>query len=183
LWWTEFHLVFPFFSFSPSIVAVYIFTAPTCKATMISLEPCALNADVQHFIPKFKKIFLLYGYPWKRVWGERRPKDRVTLQIILVFTLTCPKTLTQPCVSVFDKNLHWPCVSGKYIYTLQQVKCKCKKLRHLHLYRIYTPYIWLLTLTRTTLVETFQIPYMGMPWLVGKCTPPSQSCSFQQTTM
>ncbi len=33
---------------------------------MISLEPCALNADVQHFIPKFKKIFLLYGYPWKK---------------------------------------------------------------------------------------------------------------------
>jgi len=26
--------------------------------------------------------------PERRVWGERRPKDRVTLQITLVFTLT-----------------------------------------------------------------------------------------------
>jgi hypothetical protein len=37
--------------------------------------------------------------PERRVWGERRPKDRVTLQIILVFTfsLTHPKTFTGPC--------------------------------------------------------------------------------------
>ncbi len=38
-------------------------------------------------------------------------------------------------------------------------KCKCKKFGHvsvndLHLHEIYTPYIWLLTLTRTTLVKT-----------------------------
>jgi len=33
------------------------------------------------------------------------------------------------------------------------------------------PYIWLLTLTHTTLVETFEIPYLGMSWLVGKCPP------------
>jgi hypothetical protein len=33
----------------------------------------------------------------RRVWNERRPKERVTLQIILVFTLTLthPKTLTE----------------------------------------------------------------------------------------
>jgi hypothetical protein len=31
--------------------------------------------------------------PERRVWGERRPKGRVTLQIIIVFTLKCPKTL------------------------------------------------------------------------------------------
>jgi hypothetical protein len=32
----------------------------------------------------------------RRVWGERRPKGRVTLQIILIFALmlTCPKTFT-----------------------------------------------------------------------------------------
>jgi hypothetical protein len=35
-----------------TVAAAYIFTAPTCKATTtISLEPCALNADFQHFIP------------------------------------------------------------------------------------------------------------------------------------
>jgi hypothetical protein len=32
--------------------------------------------------------------PERRAWGERRPKDRVTLQIILVFTHTYPKTFT-----------------------------------------------------------------------------------------
>jgi len=31
----------------PLFVAAYIFTAPTCKATIISLESCALNADFQ----------------------------------------------------------------------------------------------------------------------------------------
>jgi len=53
----------------------------------------------------------------RKVWGERRPKDMVTLQIILVFTLTltCPKTFTRGHVSVFDKYLHWLCVSA-YIY-------------------------------------------------------------------
>jgi len=33
------------FFFSASTVAALIFRAPTCKATIISLEPCALNAD------------------------------------------------------------------------------------------------------------------------------------------
>jgi hypothetical protein len=33
----------------------------------------------------------------RKVWNERRPKDRVSLQIILVFTVTLThrKTLTQ----------------------------------------------------------------------------------------
>ncbi len=55
--------------------------------------------------------------PERRVWGERS-KDRVTLQIILVFTLRLihRKTFTGDHVSVFDKYLHWPCVSCKYIY-------------------------------------------------------------------
>ncbi len=49
----------------------------------------------------------------RRVWGEGRPKDRVTLQIILVFTLTHHKTFTWGRVSVFDKYLHWLHLSGK----------------------------------------------------------------------
>jgi hypothetical protein len=40
--------------------------------------------------------------------GERRPKDKVTLGITLVYTLTRPKTFTHDHVSVFDKYLHWP---------------------------------------------------------------------------
>jgi hypothetical protein len=35
------------------------------------------------------------GYPSKKgLGGERRPKDRVTSQIILGFTLTLPKTFS-----------------------------------------------------------------------------------------
>jgi hypothetical protein len=52
----------------------------------------------------------------RRVWDDRRPKDMVTLQIILVFTLTCPKTFSWGHVSIHDKYLHWPHVSVKYIY-------------------------------------------------------------------
>jgi hypothetical protein len=86
-------------------------TAPTCKATIICLQPCALNADFQDFIFKSNKFPYFMESPERRVWGERRPKDRVTLQIILVFTLTLPKTFTQGHVSVHDKYLHWPRVS------------------------------------------------------------------------
>jgi hypothetical protein len=39
--------------------------------------------------PNLNKISLLYGHPLKEGFGgERRPKDKVTLQIILVFSLT-----------------------------------------------------------------------------------------------
>jgi hypothetical protein len=90
-------------------------TVTTCRAT-ISLEPCALNGDFQHFIPRSNKFHYFVDTPARRVWGEeRRPKDRVTLQLILVFTLTVthPKTVTLGCVSVCDKYLHWPRVSVK----------------------------------------------------------------------
>jgi hypothetical protein len=49
--------------------------------------------------------------PERRVWGERRPKDRVTLQIVLVLTLTHSKTFPWDYISVLDKYLHWPCVN------------------------------------------------------------------------
>jgi hypothetical protein len=87
--------------------------------------------------------------PERRVWGERRPKDRVTLQIVLILTLTRSKTFPGDYISVLDKYLHWPCVNVSvkiyiYICTLQQDKCKCKKFGHvtvndLHLHWIYTP--------------------------------------------
>jgi len=70
-------------------------TGPTCKATIISLEPFALNANFQHFIPTSNKFHYFMNTPERRVWGERRRKDRVTLQIILVFTLTNLKTFTR----------------------------------------------------------------------------------------
>jgi hypothetical protein len=42
------------------------------------LEPCALNAEFQHFIPRFNKTSLLCGPRSKRgIEGEKRPKYRV----------------------------------------------------------------------------------------------------------
>jgi hypothetical protein len=61
--------------------------------------------------PELKKFPYFMDTPERRVWGKRRPKGRVTLQIILVLTLTCLKTFTWGPVSVFHKYLHWPCVS------------------------------------------------------------------------
>jgi hypothetical protein len=96
--------------------------------------------------------------PGRRVWGESRPKDRVIVQIILVFTLTLPKTLTQGHVSVCDKYLHSPHVSGVKIYihcnriSVSVIKFGHVNVNDLHLHQIYTPYIWLLTLTRKTLL-------------------------------
>jgi hypothetical protein len=40
----------------------FFFTAPTCTSTIITLEPCALNAEFQHFILRYNKFSLLWGY-------------------------------------------------------------------------------------------------------------------------
>jgi hypothetical protein len=50
-----------------------IFTAPTCTTIIIPLKPCALNAEIQHFILRFNKISLLCRYHLKRV-GEGKVK-------------------------------------------------------------------------------------------------------------
>ncbi len=141
--WTQFHLVSLFLSAS--------ITAPTCKATIINLEPSALNPNFQHFIPTSNKFPYFMDTPERRVWGERRPKDRVTLQMILVFTLTHPKTFTKGHVSVCDKYLHWPHVSVKNIY-IPSNRISVS-VNDLHLYWIHTSYVWLLTLTRKTLIH------------------------------
>jgi hypothetical protein len=42
------------------------------------LEPCALNAEFQHFIPGFNKTSLLLWTSLKEgIGGKKRPKDRV----------------------------------------------------------------------------------------------------------
>jgi hypothetical protein len=82
LCWTEFHPVLTPLSFflSASTAATYIFTAPTCTTTIItSNERCALNAEFQHYIPRFNKISLTLRTSLREgTGGERRPKDRVT---------------------------------------------------------------------------------------------------------
>jgi len=80
-------------------------TAITCKATIISLEPSALNADFHHFIPTSNKFHYFMDTPERRVWGKRRRKDRVTSQIILIFTLTHLKTFTLG-VLVYVRNVY-----------------------------------------------------------------------------
>jgi hypothetical protein len=48
--------ILSFIFLSTSTTATYIFTAPT---TVLTLKPCALNAEFQHFILRFNKISLL----------------------------------------------------------------------------------------------------------------------------
>jgi hypothetical protein len=45
---------------------------------LITLEPCALNAQFQDFIPRFNTIFLICGNLKEGSAGEWRPKSRVT---------------------------------------------------------------------------------------------------------
>ncbi len=45
--------------------ATYIFTAPTCTTTIITLKPCSLNAEFQYFIARFNKNFLTLQIPLK----------------------------------------------------------------------------------------------------------------------
>jgi hypothetical protein len=40
-----------------------------------------------HFIPKSNKFPCFMDTLERRVWGERRPKEKVTLQIILILHL------------------------------------------------------------------------------------------------
>jgi hypothetical protein len=97
--WLEPKLVFPTnlvinwvssclsFILSASTAATNIFTAPTCTTTIITLEPCALNAEFQHFILRFNKISLLCGYHWKTIEGESsRPKDNSSISTFYIET-------------------------------------------------------------------------------------------------
>ncbi len=67
------------FFLSAFTAATYIFTAPNCTTTIISLELCALNVDYKHFVLRFIKMSLLCGWiPLKEgIGGESRPNDRV----------------------------------------------------------------------------------------------------------
>jgi len=78
-----------FFLSASTAARYYTFTAPpTCTTTIITLEPCALSAEFQHFIPRFNQISLPL-----RTWlkegdrgGERRPKDSYKLSFILFWS-------------------------------------------------------------------------------------------------
>jgi len=83
-------------SFFLCTAATYIFTAPSCTTTIITLERCALKAEFQHFTPRFDKISLLCRYHWKigdrgRKQRRYRVKQRVTLPITLLSAEHCAK--------------------------------------------------------------------------------------------
>ncbi len=60
-------LFIPSFLFlNASTPATDIFTAPTCTTTIITLQPCALNAEFQHVISRFDQVSLLCGPHSKR---------------------------------------------------------------------------------------------------------------------
>jgi hypothetical protein len=56
------------FLFPERLHCCYIY-ASTCTTTMITLEPCALDAEFQQFILRFNKFSLLWGYHSNR--GDR----------------------------------------------------------------------------------------------------------------
>jgi hypothetical protein len=65
---------------SASTAATYIFTAPTCTTTIITLEPCALKCRVSSMsYPGLIKFSYFVNLTPQRgdIGGERRPKERV----------------------------------------------------------------------------------------------------------
>jgi len=52
--------------------ATFIFSAPTCTTTIITLEPCALNAEFQNFILGFNKLPYFADITER---GDRRRKE------------------------------------------------------------------------------------------------------------
>jgi hypothetical protein len=61
------------FRLSVSTAATYIFTAPNWTTAITSLEPCALNAELQHFMLRFNKLSLLCGYQQRFYLDEFSP--------------------------------------------------------------------------------------------------------------
>jgi len=83
------------FFLSASIAATYTLTATTCTTNINSLDPCALNAEFQHFVPSYSisycdLIKCLYfadttergDRGWKE--AQRLGEDRVTLRRTLL---------------------------------------------------------------------------------------------------
>jgi len=99
----------------PPLHCTFIFFAPTCTTTIITLEPCALNAEFQDFILGFNKLPYFANITES---GDRRRKEAqrqgdctdnsnnhiFTLNI--VFGYGCV-TDTYPCNMNMHKNLQF----------------------------------------------------------------------------
>jgi hypothetical protein len=75
------------FLFASTTAATYIFTTLTCTTSIITLEPCALNAKFQHFILRFNQKFPYFADTTER--GDRGVKERLTLLITLTSKDNC----------------------------------------------------------------------------------------------
>jgi len=89
-----------YFFLRASIAATEIFTAHNCTATIIPLEPCALNDEIQHFVLSFRIWYWdLIKFPYfmdttkrgVRGWKEaqRQGEDKVNLLISLLVPYCC----------------------------------------------------------------------------------------------
>jgi len=75
--------ILSFIFLSASATATYILTARICRTAIVTLKPCALNPEFQHFILRFVKNFLTLWIPLKEGIGgwkeaQRQGEDRVT---------------------------------------------------------------------------------------------------------
>jgi hypothetical protein len=121
------------FFLSASIATTYILTAPTSTTTIITLEPCALNAEFQHFILKFNKNFLTLRIPLKEGiggWKQRGQgmKERMTLQITLLLKKSSNCSTVLPSYSVqLSEQVHPHSLFGGGLptsaYCLQHREC------------------------------------------------------------
>jgi hypothetical protein len=53
--WLKLSFILFFVFVIASTPVTYILTAPICRTTIITLEPCALHPEFQHFILRFDK--------------------------------------------------------------------------------------------------------------------------------
>jgi hypothetical protein len=54
----------------------YIFSAPICTTAIITVEPCALNAEFHHFTLRFNKISFTLWMPLKEGIGGEKQAQR-----------------------------------------------------------------------------------------------------------
>jgi hypothetical protein len=91
-----------------------------CTTTILTLEPCALNAEFHHFILRFNKNFLILWIPLKEQTGAQRQGDFMDNSITQIFLsrVGCNvgwKGLTQNQIINFEWNpIQTPNCFGKH---------------------------------------------------------------------
>jgi hypothetical protein len=69
----------------PQVKGIYFSTAPTCTTTISTLEPCALNAEFQHFVLSCNISLKKCAYfadtteRWDRRWKEAQSQVKTGL--------------------------------------------------------------------------------------------------------